>query len=267
MKLDMISTPETHPNLAGQPGCVQLLTLPAELRLQILSFALSLDCGDQGIASFDIARRFRKPVSQGTTNISVLLVCRQIYHEARLLPFQNTEFAFQRWYGSSTAECLQFFQKLQPWQIGTLRSLKLDVTEADLGGLSRVDEVCAWLFPNSIDGLEGPRVPELQHLSLHVSRAGLWPDPADVEALFNLGSKWSVQGVLRLTSLRTLHITFVASVELPAQTAKAFEEQLWDQMPWCNKVSVMFKQVKTPRQKFEEFSRAMGWGPEGPGTL
>jgi hypothetical protein len=255
------------PTLSMQLGRVQLLTLPAELRLRILSFALLIDCGDERIADLDIARKFRKPVSHGTTNIGVLLVCRQIYYEARLLPFQNSEFAFQRWYGSSTAECLKFFQRLQTWQIGMLRSLKLDVTEADLGGLSRVDEVCSWLFPNSIDGLGGPRVPALQHLSIHISRAGLWPDPADFEALFDLGRKWSVQGILRLTSLRTLKITIAASVKLPAKTAKVFEEQLQDRMPWCSQVTVVIKHEKSPRQKFEEFSTAMGWSIYGPGTL
>lgn len=263
----MVRNPDVRSELLIQPGVVQFLTLPAELRLQILSLALSTDCGDERVANLDIARKVRKPVSHATSNIGVLLVCRQIYYEARLLPFQNSEFAFQRWYGSSTAECLRFFQTLQSWQIGVVRSLRLDVTEADLDQLSRVDEVCSWLFPSSVGGLENPRVPGLQHLSLNISRAGLWPDPADFQALFDLGRKWSVQGILRLTSLRTLKITITASVELPMQTARAFETQLQDRMPWCGKVSVTVKQEKSPRQKYEEFAKAMGWGPEGPGML
>ena len=255
----------TDPVLSMKPGRVKLLRLPAELRLQILSFALSTDCGDRRIASFDTARKFRKPVSHSTTNIGVLLVCRQIYYEARMLPFQNSAFAFQRWYGSSTAECLKFLQKLQPWQIGMLRSLKLAVTEADLGGLSCVDEVCSWLVPNSIDGLEGEL--GLQHLSIHISRAGNSPDPADFEALFDLGRKWWIQGILKITSLRTLKITIAASIMLPGQATKAFEEQLQEQMPWCSNATVVVKQEKSPRQKFDDFARAMGWGPDGPGSL
>jgi hypothetical protein len=58
------------------PGRVQLLTLPTELRLQVLSFALPIDCGDERIANLDISRKFRKPVSHDITNISLLLVCR-----------------------------------------------------------------------------------------------------------------------------------------------------------------------------------------------
>src|SRR5947209_19167819 len=102
-------------------GHVQLLTLPTELRLQILSFALSIDWDDERIANLDISRKFRKPVSHGATNFDLFLVCRQIYHEARLIPFQNSEFSFQRWYGSGTAECLKFFEQLQPWQTSALR--------------------------------------------------------------------------------------------------------------------------------------------------
>jgi hypothetical protein len=96
------------------PGVVQLLTPPTELRLQILSFALSIDCDGERIAKLDISQKLRKPVLHDTTNIGFLLVCRQIYHEARLLPFQNSEFTFQRRYGSSTAEYLKFFRLLQP---------------------------------------------------------------------------------------------------------------------------------------------------------
>jgi hypothetical protein len=175
------------------PRRVQLLTLPTELRLQILSFALLIDCGDERIANLDISRKFRKLVSHDATNIG-LLVCRQIYREARLLPFQNSEFAFQRWYGSSTAECLKFFQQLQPWQTSALRSLKLDVTEADLDVLGRMDEVCSCLFPTSIDGIEEFTRPGLQNLSIYASRAGVWPHPANFEALFDLARKWSAQG-------------------------------------------------------------------------
>lgn len=156
---------------------------------------------------------------------------------------------------------------MQPWQISGLRILILDTTEEDLGDLSRVDEVCSYLFPKSIDSVVGPSSPGLQHLSIHISRAGLWASPADFEALFDLAGKWAVHGILRLTLLRTLAIAIAASVKLPAQAAKGLEEQLQGQMSWCSKVSVVVKQEKNPRAKFEEFARSMGWGPDGPGTL
>jgi hypothetical protein len=75
-------------------------------------------------------------------------------------------------------------------------------------------------------------------------------------------------GVLRVMSLRTLDITFAASVELPAQTAKAFEEQLKRPHALVAIRSVWpSSRAKPPRQKFEKFSRAMGWNPDRPGTF
>ena len=113
---------------------------------------------------------------------------------------------------------------MQSWQTSPLRSLKLDVTEADLDVLGRVDEVCSYLFPTSIDGHEEVAQPRLQHLSIHVSRAGVSLHLADFEPLFDLARKWSAQRILRLTSLRTQAITFAVSVKLPPHTANAFEE-------------------------------------------
>jgi hypothetical protein len=66
-------------------------------------------------------------------------------------------------------------QQLQPWQTSALRSLKLDITKANLDVLDRMNEVCSCLFPTSIDGHEEFAQPRLQHLSIHASRAGLAP--------------------------------------------------------------------------------------------
>jgi hypothetical protein len=139
------------------------------------------------------------------------------------------------------------FSSCSHGRLAALRSLKLDVTEADLDVLGRMDEVCSCLFPTSIDGIEEFTRPGLQNLSIYASRAGVWPHPANFEAFFDLARKVVCTGVLRLTSLRTLTITLAASVKLPPRTANAFEEQLRDQMPWCSKVSVVVQPEKSPR--------------------
>jgi hypothetical protein len=54
---NMTPSSEAPSNLSTQPRRVHLLTLAAELPLQILSLARSLDRGDQRIANFDIAQR------------------------------------------------------------------------------------------------------------------------------------------------------------------------------------------------------------------
>ena len=60
---NMIPFPEAPSNLSIQPGVYPFYSCFPLSCLQILSFALSLDCGDQRIVKFDIAQRYQKPVS------------------------------------------------------------------------------------------------------------------------------------------------------------------------------------------------------------
>ena len=236
-----------------------LLTLPYEIRLQIYTNALAIDCDDARISLLDAARAFRKSVGYPKFDLNLLLTCRQFYDEARLLPLQTNYFAFQRWYGSSVAECVNFLNKLLPWQISAIRTMRLYITEADMGNLSQVDRVCDMLLTNGR--------PALQTLHLHISRAGIWPDPADFDDLFKLDKKWSVQGILKLTSLRTLRVTIAATVKLEEESVKEFQNQLVERMPWCGRVSVELKSEKSPKEKFEAFEVAMGWTANGWGSL
>ena len=247
-----------------QPTPLCLLALPLEIRLEIFSQAVSIDCSDKRIEALDLSRSSRTNSSRNALGLELLIVCRQIYQEARLLPFQTSRFAFQRWYGSSTSECLKFLKRLEPMQTASLRHLSLHITEADMGSVNRVDEICSCLLAESEEtiGRSGLRV-----LDLHINRAGTWPNQAHFEDLFNLDRKWSIQGILRLDSLTRLNITIAASVKLPEDKLREFNSQIRDQMAWCSWIQIIVKQEKSPQAKFEEFSRAMAWGPMGPGTL
>lgn len=241
-----------------------LLALPIEIRLQIYSLALSIDCSDKRISALDLSRSTRTRTSQEVLGIDMLLVCRQVHQDARLLPFQTSRFAFQRWYGSSTAECLKFLQRLEPQQTSALRHLALHITEVDMGSSSQIDKICSYLSP---DPAEDITKPGLRVLDLHVSRAGIWPDPADFEDLFNLDRKWSIQGILRLESLRQLNITLAAAIKLPEEKLIEFEQQLRERMSWCSWIQIVVEQELSPREKFDDFARTMDWGSTGPGTL
>lgn len=241
-----------------------LLALPLEIRLQIYSLVLSIDCSDKRISALHLSRSTRTRTSQNALGIDMLLVCRQVHQEARLLPFQSTRFAFQRWYGSSTAECLKFLQRLEPQQTSALRHLALHITEVDMGSLSQIDKICSYLLPDFANGITKPG---LKVLDLHVSKAGIWPDPTDFEDLFNLEKKWSIQGILRLESLRQLNITIAAAVKLPKEKLIEFEQQLRDRMAWCSGIQIAVEREMSPRQKFDEFARTMDWGSTGPETL
>ena len=128
-----------------------------------------------------------------------------------------------------------------------------------MGSLSQVDRVCDMLLANGL--------PALQTLHLHISRAGIWPDQADFNDLLKLDKKWSVQGILKLTSLRTLRVTFAANVKLEEESVKGFQEQLAERMPWCGRLDVEQKSEKSPKEKFEAFEVAMGWTANGWGSL
>ena len=243
---------------------LHLFALPLEIRVEIFSLAVSIDCSDKRIAALDLSRSTQTQPSHNELGLDLLLVCRQIYDEARLLPFQSSRFKFQRWYGSSTAECLKFLKRLVPMQTAALRHLALHITEADLGSLSHVDEICSCLLAEHATDAARPG---LRVLDLHISRAGIWPDQAHFEDLFNLDRKWSIQGILRLDTLRELNITIANSVKLPEAKLREFDMQLRARMAWCSLINIVVDREKSPEVKFLEFSRRMGWGPAGPGTL
>lgn len=65
-------------------------------------------------------------------HLSLLLVSRQIYHEARLLPFQSNTFIFTKIYGSSVVSAIKFLQKLLDWQREALRSVEIAVVGREI---------------------------------------------------------------------------------------------------------------------------------------
>ena len=102
-----------------------LLALPAELRLQIYALALT--------ASFDVSPQpAYNAIFVGTVDTDLLLTCRQIYAEARSIPFAINSFYFYEWYGSSTYNVKRFLCALQPWQRACLKRLEFTVVEEEL---------------------------------------------------------------------------------------------------------------------------------------
>ena len=57
--------------------------------------------------------------------LCLLLVSRQMYHAARLLPFQSNTFIFTKTYGSSVISAIKLLQKLLDWQRQALRSVEI----------------------------------------------------------------------------------------------------------------------------------------------
>lgn len=109
----------------SRPKTCHLLALPAELRLQIYALALS--------TSFDVSPQpAYNAIFVGTVDTNLLLTCRQVYEEARTLPFSINPFYFYEWYDSSTYNVKRFFSALQPWQRACLKRLEFTVVEEEL---------------------------------------------------------------------------------------------------------------------------------------
>jgi hypothetical protein len=70
---------------------------------------------------------------------SLLRTNRQIYREARLVPFEQNEFVFVNWFASGLWAARAFTRALAPWQRATLRYVRLEVLARDVvvGGAGR----------------------------------------------------------------------------------------------------------------------------------
>ncbi|KAJ4261536.1 hypothetical protein NW762_006963 [Fusarium torreyae] len=78
-----------------------------------------------------------RPLSGLPTNL--LRTNRQIYSEARLIPFTQNEFVFVNWFASGLWAARAFTRALAPWQRAALRYVRLEVLARDVvvGGAGR----------------------------------------------------------------------------------------------------------------------------------
>lgn len=63
---------------------------------------------------------------------SVLRSCRQVYHEARALPFHANEFHFVNWFVRGLPTAVAFAERLRAWQRAEWRYARLEVYAEDI---------------------------------------------------------------------------------------------------------------------------------------
>ncbi|KAL7939153.1 hypothetical protein V8C35DRAFT_1721 [Trichoderma chlorosporum] len=76
---------------------------------------------------------------------SLLCTCRQIYFEAREVPFANNEFVFLNWFSSGLNAGAAVLKSLRPWQRLVMRYARLEMMAEDLArkaALSKWAELC-----------------------------------------------------------------------------------------------------------------------------
>lgn len=228
---------------------LSLPSLPAEIRRQTYTNVFSLDPSPK----FSLSIIYNKPNVIGSLpDLSLLQTCRQIYTEARLVPFELNVFEFYRWYGSSSVECRKFLDKLTPWQTTAIRHVRLGITECEVRGLGL--KGASESFVTICDRLKSG----LRSLQLDVRpQSVFWSNERECTGgpqhswWVSQDAAWITDGLLRLTALRMLHIeTFHESLttilDRPEDGTKSCEQALSAMLPWCEKVVVC---LQTDRRK------------------
>lgn len=207
------------------------LDLPCEIRLQIYHLVyLSSAVPNQRIAPYIsipnyVARAVfpgpgtstRGPATPPETRLlssqrlwcyiptSLLQSCRQIYHEARSIPFYENEFHFVNWFVLALETAVGFSEGLKPWQRAEWRYVRLEVYAEDI---SREDlHAAEWTkLCGGWKGLRGLRL--TLNMDGHGSHCQQQGKRAlrDVWELVDGRTGWISQGLGRLDELQQLEV-------------------------------------------------------------
>ncbi|KAE8340216.1 hypothetical protein BDV24DRAFT_164666 [Aspergillus arachidicola] len=188
-----------------------LLLLPTELRLRVYANVFDV-CSCRNQYAFDT------PTHRIALNI--LLVNRQIYAECRALSVQLHIFNFNKWCGTGVHYCQMFLQRLRPWQVCSIRVLKLQAVENSLNngsGIARLNlewfDICAML-----SGVVG-----IEPWELHLTIEGQLVDGG--LKLLDIEADWVKLGLGRLNPFQRVEIT-IASDRIRPEVAENFKTGL-----------------------------------------
>jgi hypothetical protein len=223
---------------------------------------------------------------------ALLVSCKQIYDESRLVPMRDNEFVFVNWFSSGLWGAHVFLRGLRSWQREAVRHMRLEMLAAELGGdydqaNGGGEALLRWI------GLCGQLAGGLRTLRLRIigSRGlGITPARSIVSVALppavsndNSGNgngagnaqpaiatpeerrnrelfaneiercAWVTQGLARLTALRRLELDMV----LPRWTAR-------EKLAWCRGLEVVLRRrglstkvVCAERVTEEEWEKAM----------
>lgn len=167
------------------------LLLPPEVRLVIYMHCLVVPL-QHAYSNHNLGQQLE---------LNLLLVNRQIYDEARLIPLQHNVFDFDRWNGTGLFYCQSFLRSLQFWQRVHVRNIKLNVLAVTLTcetGVGRWLDLCGEF------GRSGRKDEGLQSLQLTISGCII-----KCKETFDLSALWVARGLLKLNSLQSLEVTVV----------------------------------------------------------
>lgn len=224
-------------------------------------------------------------IARGKIPTALLTSCRQVYEEARLLPWELNTFAFVNWFWSGLYASRQFTRGLRSWQCSAMRWVSLEVltrdltsktatherdaqvlTEEELAQRARSEwaELCTlWEGVWSLRlGLKGSIKAKSTQSS---SDAGFmtrpeelslgWVQEQEDKGVLDVQSEWVQQGLLKMKSLRWLELE-LEDENVDRSDKMAFCQELEEEMNkrevdssqvWKDPVKVVFvEKTKAP---------------------
>ncbi|KAI1622469.1 hypothetical protein EDD37DRAFT_610892 [Exophiala viscosa] len=249
----------------------ELLSLPFELQQRILEYVFAMPSP----GSFPPRR---SPIAYGKTPsssryLTTLLLCRQIYTQARLLPFRTNLVSCPATFGSNTTTTRRFLKSLRSFQRNAIRRLELTLLAsmvdtwslisilrllANAAGENELQDTPSG--PTPAQDQESARETPLQALTINIGTRDLYL--AQAESLTGLThmldlstsaptylscASWVIDGLVHLKALRRLTIV----VEMSGAVAQRLEPSRKDQfqqvldssLPWVSEIRVEWKVV------------------------
>lgn len=143
-----------------------------------------------------------RPISRIPT--SLLVVNKQVYLEARGVPFLENEFVFVNWFSSGLSSAKAFIAVLAPWQRALLRYARLEALLTDFRESER--ENCTRLCRLLSLGLWGLRLRVQERDTLSNSSGSENNHPANISSTIESSWKLIASALVEIKALRWLEV-------------------------------------------------------------
>lgn len=172
---------------------------------------------------------------------SLLRTCKQIYYEARALPFSTNEFVFTPWMTSATSYCEALLRPMRVWQRGAIKHVRFALVLEELSDrfsvnmhACQLERVCSLL-------------PAVRAMRMGLSCAVFpteWFDTDEkgeitVRADWSGGRRWIDEGLRKMGALRVLEIEYSFPARItPSKTASREKKKGVEELAlgWCERV-------------------------------
>jgi len=166
-------------------------------------------------------------IIQGKIPTALLLTNRQVYHESRLLPFQQNHFTFVNWFWSGVYAARQFSRGLEAWQRNEMRWVGIEVLGRDLWSVGNLgagnqewEQLCE--FWKGVKGLRlAIRGPICKGSEREGELSFATQLPKSEQTLLDAELPWIQKGLLQMKNLHLIELE-IADEDMSREEKLAF---------------------------------------------